>query len=235
MKGFILCAGIGERLRPLTYTTPKPLIEVGNITLLERIITKFKKNSINEIAINLHHLSDKIKDFLNSNDFGVNFHLYYEKDLLDTGGALKNIKDFIDDFLLVHNGDILTEFDITEAYRYHLKNENDATLCIMERESPRKLCFDDNMNLVGWFNSDKNAGKGDFLNKRKYSFIGVYLISPAITAYFPAENRFGLFDFLIKNLKNIKIKGFLVKPDYWFDIGNIEKLNKARESFSEGQ
>lgn len=233
MKGFILCAGLGTRLRPLTDQIPKPLIDTGGMTILEHIILKFHKLDIKEIAINLHHLPDKIVKFIESKKFKLNFSFYYEKEILDTGGALKNIKDFATDDVIVHNGDILTYFDLKEVIDYHKKNKNDITLCVMEREGTRKLTFDSKMNLRGWINTEKNVYDGEIKDKLRYSFTGVHIISPHIFDFMPSENKFPVFNFYIKNLKNLKIKGYAVKPDYWFDIGTAEKLEKARNFVSD--
>lgn len=233
MKGFILCAGHGTRLRPLTLYTPKPVLDLGGITVLEHIVLKFRMIGINEIALNLHHLAEKIVEFLKERDFGVSLKFYYEKEILDTGGALKNIEDFATDDVIVHNGDILTEFELKEVIDYHKKNENDVTLCVMEREGSRKLTFDKEMNLKGWINTEKNIYEGEIKDKLRYSFTGVHIISPRIFNFMPPEDKFPVFDFYIKNLQNLKIKGYAVKPDYWFDIGTAEKLEKARNFVSD--
>ncbi|MCX7647284.1 MAG: nucleotidyltransferase family protein [Elusimicrobiales bacterium] len=234
MKGFILCAGLGTRLRPLTDTVPKPLIDIDGENVLEKIIIKLKNNGITEIAVNLHHLSDKIIGFLKSKNFGVKFHFSYEKEILDTGGGIKKIKDFVsNENLIVHNGDILTDFDLNSAINFHEKYRNDVTLCVMEREGSRKLAFDGEMNLSGWVNIEKNIHDGEVKDKIMYSFMGVHIISPSVFGFMPKEDKFPIFDFYIRNLKNIKIKGYPVKPDYWFDIGTYEKLEKAKNFFRE--
>jgi NDP-sugar pyrophosphorylase family protein len=231
MKGFILSAGLGERLRPITNYIPKPLVRFGDRTVFEIIVEKFKKLNINKIAINLYHLSEIFERFLSVKKFEVDIKVYKEKTLLGTGGALKNISDFIDDFILVHNGDIITDFDLLEAFEFHKNSKNTVTLCIMKRESSRVLVFDDDMKLTGWINHDKNLYKGN-ISGNIYSFTGIYFLSPNIVKYFPKDDVFSLFDFLM-NTKEIIVRGFVVNPKYWFDIGNIEKLSKAREFFKE--
>jgi NDP-sugar pyrophosphorylase family protein len=231
MKGFILCAGLGERLRPITNYIPKPLVRIGDKTVFERILEKFIKINVKQIAINLYHLSDVFEDFLSVKKFGCDIKVYREKNLLGTGGALKNISDFIDDFILVHNGDIITDFDLLEVFEFHKNFKNTVTLCIMKRESSRVLVFNNDMKLTGWINRDKNLYKGN-ISTNIYSFTGIYFVSPDIVKYFPKDDVFSLFDFLI-NTKEITVRGFVVNPKYWFDIGNTEKLSKAREFFKE--
>jgi MurNAc alpha-1-phosphate uridylyltransferase len=132
---------------------------------------------------------------------------------------------------LVHNGDIITDFDLLEAFEFHKNSKNTVTLCIMKRESSRVLVFDDDMKLTGWINRDKNLYKGN-ISGNIYSFAGIYFVSPDIVKYFPKDDVFSLFDFLM-NTKEIIVRGFIVNPKYWFDIGNIEKLSKARKFFKE--
>ena len=106
-NAFILAAGKGTRLKPLTNTNPKPLLIINNKTLLERTINFLKSCGINNIIINTYYLSEKIKSFLNKKNFGVKILISDEKEmLLDTGGGLKNIiKNFNKEPFLTINPD----------------------------------------------------------------------------------------------------------------------------------
>ena len=87
--GMILAAGLGKRMQPLTLKTPKPLIEINNSTLLERSINLLVSHGVQEISINVHHLSDQIKSFINKKKFQVKITMSNEEDLLlDTGGGV---------------------------------------------------------------------------------------------------------------------------------------------------
>ena len=229
MKGFVLCAGVGKRLRPLTNYIPKPLVRIGDKTVFERIVEKLIKINIKEIVINLYHLGDVFERFLDVKKFNCDIKIYKENSLLGTGGALKNISDFIDDDLIVHNGDILTDFDLFESFIFHKENKNTVTLCVMERRSSRVVVFDKKMQLCGWINKDEGLSKGR-TDGKIYSFSGVYIVSPDIVKHFPKEDTFYLFDFLMA-MNNNSVKGYVVRPSYWFDIGSMEKLAKAREFF----
>lgn len=233
MKAFILCAGFGERLRPLTNYIPKPLVMLGDKTVFERIVEKFTNLKIKDIAINIYHLSYIFERFLIVKNFDCNIRIYKEKNLYGTGGALKNISDFINDYVVVHNGDIVTDFDLLEAFEFHKNSKNDITLCVMERMSDRLLVFDGDMNLVGWINRNKSLYKKKDKANKNYAFSGVYFVSPNIVKYFPKYDTFSLFDFLI-SCDQISVGGFIIKPFYWFDIGNYEKLKIAKEFFSKG-
>jgi MurNAc alpha-1-phosphate uridylyltransferase len=111
MKAFILCAGLGTRLRPISNQIPKCLVEVKGTSLLERHIRKLKEIDVSEIIINLHHKPDVIKEFLNrKKNFGINITFSEEDTLMGTGGALIEAKEEIgtETFILI-SGDLYTE------------------------------------------------------------------------------------------------------------------------------
>ncbi|MEF3279419.1 MAG: nucleotidyltransferase family protein [Elusimicrobiota bacterium] len=230
MKSLILCAGYGTRLRPLTYKIPKPLVSVWGYPIIEQIIRKINKYGISEFAINLHHLGDKIERFLVHKRLPISFHFLYENPILDTGGAVKNARDVLSktDFI-IHNGDILTDFDLDRMMDFHLKEKNDITLAVMERNGSRKLAFEDDMRLCGWTNLEKQIFAGEVTGKKLFSFAGVHIVSPKIFKYMPDEDIFGIFDFYIKNINNLKIQGYPINVKYWFDIGSRDKLLEIRK------
>ena len=101
-KAIILCAGYGKRVLPLTKTTPKPLLKINEVPLIEYSIKILAELGVKEIAINVHHLKDKIIDYLKSNYPQIK--IFTEEIILDTGGALVNAKCFLsDDYFIVLN------------------------------------------------------------------------------------------------------------------------------------
>ena len=117
--GMILAAGLGKRMQPITLKTPKPLIKIGNKNLLDRAIELLINHGIEEIAINVHHLPDQIKDFINRKKYKAKIIIYDEqRALLDTGGGILNAtKSFKEPFLVV-NPDTLWR----DSYLNELKN-----------------------------------------------------------------------------------------------------------------
>ena len=114
MRAFILCAGLGTRLRPISNQIPKCLVEVKGETLLERHIRKLKEINVSEIIINLHHKPDSIKEFLNlKKNFGIDIIFSEEETLMGTGGALVKAKEEIgtETFILI-SGDLYTEYPL---------------------------------------------------------------------------------------------------------------------------
>lgn len=230
MKAFILAAGYGTRLRPLTYRLPKPLICVWGKPVIAHIIDRLVEFGIDEFVLNLHHLADKIKRYLEINYPTLRFIYSFEESILDTGGGLKKASSFLNDEFILHNGDIITDVDFNAVVSFHKKNKNDVTVVIMERDTPRKLCFDDDMRLRGWINEESRVFKGDVDGKRRYAFCGIHIINPSIFRFMPFKEVFGIFEFYIANLDKIKISGVLVKPRYWYDIGDISKLTQIRQN-----
>src|SRR5262249_48697947 len=118
MKAMVLAAGLGTRLRPLTDTRPKALVEVGGRTLLEITFSRLRSFGIREVIVNVHHFADMIVDYLHAkSDFGLHVEVSREDVLLDTGGGLKKadwfFSDSADPFIL-HNVDVLTNIDLTQ-------------------------------------------------------------------------------------------------------------------------
>jgi MurNAc alpha-1-phosphate uridylyltransferase len=102
--GMILAAGLGKRMQPITLKTPKPLIQIGDKSLLDRAIDLLINHGVDEIAINVHHLADQVKDFINKKKYKVKIKIFHEKDtLLDTGGGILNAtKSFKEPFVVVN-------------------------------------------------------------------------------------------------------------------------------------
>ena len=128
--GMILAAGLGKRMQPITLKTPKPLIQIGKKNLLERAIDLLINHGIEEIAINVYHLSDQIKDFINNKKFKAKIIISEEQNqLLDTGGGILNAtRNFQKPFIAINpdtlwNSDYLNELkDLEDLYFREKKN-----------------------------------------------------------------------------------------------------------------
>ena len=125
MKAFILAAGKGKRLKPITNNIPKPLIEIKGKPLLEWSLIKLRSAGIKEIVINLHYLGDQIVDYFgNGKKLDLKINYSFEKRLLGTGGALIQGKNFLNDspFLLI-SGDLWTDYPFKRLLSKDLKNK----------------------------------------------------------------------------------------------------------------
>ena len=238
MNAMIFAAGLGTRLKPLTDSIPKALVEVNGITMLEHSINLLKKHGAKKIVVNTHHHADQINNFINSrNHFGIDIVISDERDeLLDTGGGLWKARTELENAgpFFVLNADILSNIDLSRMMEQHLKTNAMATLAVRERiESSRQLLFSENGNLGGW----KNLNSGEeiiFQNNDTLiplAFSGIHIISPEWFELNNKSGKFSIIDSYLELGKTNSIKSYQHDEDYWFDIGSPEKLSSANDFF----
>ena len=137
MRGVILAAGEGRRLRPLTADVPKPMLTVAGRPILEHNVRLLAKHGISEIAINTHHAGAAIVDYFgNGERFGVTIRYSHEKILLGTSGALQALRDFLTERFVVLYGDNLTTCDIGALAELHASKNADVSIAVVRRENP---------------------------------------------------------------------------------------------------
>jgi MurNAc alpha-1-phosphate uridylyltransferase len=229
MQAMILAAGLGTRLKPITDTKPKALVEVGGIPMLELAIRHVKKYRVERLVINLHHFPDQIKDFLKQKDnFGLDISFSDESDaLLNTGGAIKKARQFLDPnvpfFLMAV--DILTNLDLNAMMDFHIKNKPIVTLAVKDRPTSRSLLFNNNLQLKGWRNNQTGELKGVVSNKNSIAlgFSTIHII----------EGAFSIMDIYLRIMKDHTILGFRHDEDIWLEFGRIENIRELenREEF----
>jgi NDP-sugar pyrophosphorylase family protein len=234
----ILAAGVGSRLRPLTDTVPKALVEVGGAPVIERVIGRLASAGVTDLIVNLHHLGERIVDFLASRaGFGLRIAFSREPELLDTGGGLKRAAWFFDDGrpFFLHNVDVLSDIDLVELLRCHEKAAGTlATLAVQARAGSRQLLFDTDGTLCGreapggveW------AG-GPVPQAERLGFTGIHVIDPAI---FPRMTEAGAFPIMRTYLRlagaGARIAAYRADGRAWQDIGSPEKLERARRAWA---
>jgi NDP-sugar pyrophosphorylase family protein len=234
MKAFILAAGLGTRLKPITDTIPKALVEIKGKTLLELTISELVKFGFNEIIINVHHFADQIIDYLKSkNNFDVMIKISDERDLLlDTGGGLKYASWFLNDGspFLIHNVDIISDMDLSELYKQHINSNSVATLAVQRRKSSRYFLFDEEKKLCGW----KNEKTGEVKTAREskgsviqLAFSGVHVVSPSIFSVMPDKNVFSIVDLYLSIARQKLITYFDHTGSVLIDLGKKENLIEA--------
>lgn len=227
----ILAAGIGRRLKEVTQSTPKALVEVGGKPILGRIIENLISAGVTEIVINLHYLSEQIKDYIAQEKFSAKFFFSEEEELLDTGGALKQAAQFFksDENFILHNCDIYTNFDLKKIIRAH---SSLVTSLISPKTSERFLWFDRSNCLVGCENAI--TGYQNIVKNNPphapYNYNCINIINTKLFRYFDLlPEKFGLFDLFLTAVKQGEfISGFEMQGEYWIDIGTPEDLKEAR-------
>jgi len=223
----VFAAGLGTRLRPITNTVPKALVDLGGVTMLEAVLRRLSKAGVKEFVVNTHHFHEKIADYLRAKkNFGLKVELSHEEEFpLETGGGLKKAAAFFagKEPFFAYNADVYSEMDLGALYKDHLASGALATLAVRDRFSKRCLMFDAGMNLRG-----RDQGKS-VKGQRALAFSGIHVISPGI---FPKLTETGVFSITAAYVRlaaaGEKIRGFEDKAQFWCDIGDLERLEAVR-------
>ena len=235
MKAIIIAGGLGTRLRPLTYNTPKVIVPVANIPFILHQIELIKKYGIKEIILNLHYLSNNIKRIIKQKVRGVKIRYSIEEIPLGTCGAVKNAQEFFDDEpLLIFNGDILTDLNLKELIAFHRSKRSQATLTLTRVEDPTTY----GLILMG-----KNMLIKEFLEKPSWEMVttdtvnaGIYVIEPKLFREVPFGIEYSFErDFFPKILNEGKPMYGFASEAYWIDIGSPQKYMQAHKSILLGE
>lgn len=228
MEGFILAAGLGTRLRPLTNDRPKALVEINGVTLLETAIHRLEATGIRHIVVNVHHFGDKIIDFIHSHQWEADIDISDERTLLlDTGGGLKHAATLFSSHepVLVHNVDILSNIDFQAVAETHRREGNLVTLCVSRRDTARQLLFSSDGLLLG------RKGEVETTNDaRELAFSGVSIVSPQLFDLLPpATEPYPVIPCYIELARSHRIVCFEHDAAHWLDVGKPETLETARQ------
>ncbi|MFQ5432285.1 MAG: NDP-sugar synthase [Nitrospinota bacterium] len=234
MKGMILAAGYGTRLRPETDSRPKPLFPIGKTTMLKNAIGYLLHHGIDEIAVNIYHLSHMMKKELETvNSKKVTLHVVEETEMMGTAGGIKGAQRFLDGSLFaVVNSDILIDLDLQAAMRYHRDKKAIATLALRENPDPSKigtLKVDDDGKVVRFLNStSKNYDSKKVMDSTKM-FTGVHIFSPDIFNHISAERPVDISGEVYPGLieSGEPVYGYDYHG-YWADIGTPAAYKEAR-------
>ncbi|MCE1188356.1 MAG: nucleotidyltransferase family protein [Ignavibacteria bacterium] len=236
MQALIFAAGVGSRLKPITDSIPKAMVDIGGVPVIEYSIRKLMAHGFNDIVINIHHFPDQIINFLKVyHNFGANIHFSDESDLLlDTGGGLKKAKKLFHGSkpILLYNCDIVTDLNLTDFYNFHMQSKSLATVAISNRNTSRYLLFTENNLLGGWMSMDtgeiKIARTGEKVFYKK-AFSGIHIINPALLKLLPRKKVFSMIDVYLSIAESQNIGGFVHDETGWIDIGKPASLERARK------
>lgn len=224
-KVVLMVGGLGTRLRPLTNTIPKPMLNVGGKPILETIVKKFHDSGFTNIIMCVKYKSEIIKDYFGTGEkFGVTIKYIQEDKRMGTAGALTLFKEKLTEPFFVMNGDLLTDVNFENLLDYHTINKSIATMCV--REYDFQVPF-------GVVNLDGHAIKS-IVEKPTHNFFvsaGIYMLSPECIDLIPKNEFYDmptLFDQLIKKDENIIS---FPLSEYWLDIGRIEEYEKANNEY----
>lgn len=235
----IFAAGLGTRLKPITDTRPKALVEVAGQPLLHHVLAKLRGAGASRVVVNVHHFAQQIVDYLHrGGNLGMDVRISDESErLLDTGGGIKKAEPLFapDEPILIHNVDILSNVDLRQLYS-RLATD-DALLLVSSRKTKRYLLFDDAMRLVGWTNIDTGEVRSphpqlDPKACRMYAFAGIHVVSHRLlSAMQPWPDKFGIMDFYLNECASHTIRGYVKDDLRLMDVGKIDTLDQA-EAFA---
>ena len=257
MQAMIFAAGLGTRLKPLTDTMPKALVKVGERPLLDRVIMRLKEAGASHIVVNVHHFSEQIIDYLQTNSYGISIDISDETEqLLDTGGGIKRAASLFkqDEPVLIHNVDILSNVDLASFYYHATTNDStttatDALLLVSVRTTQRYLIFSEEMRLMGWTNVSTGEVKSPYAalqglrfevpsetdphalqhGYHLYAFSGIHAIAPSALKTMQEEEGevFPIIDFYLRHCKKLNFQGEVKRDLKLMDVGKIGSLKEA--------
>ena len=217
MKAMILAAGLGSRLQPITNKLPKPLVEVGGISMIERLINKLVSFGVSEFVINVSYLGDQIKEALQSINAISKIIFIDEPFPYGTGGALVNAKDFLgSDPFILSTADII--FDLS-LHQLPSTVEVAHLVAVRNPEHNQRGDFSINENLA-FINDETND----------FTYSGISVINPSILAnHFPREYPFDLWNTILKPLIAKSLVSAHFDESLWIDVGTEGRLKLARK------
>ena len=222
----ILCAGLGKRLNPITLKTPKPLLKIGSITILEKCIDLVIRFGAKKIIVNTFHLSDQIFEFIQNKKFPIDIQIIKDgKEILDTGGGILNmIEKSEDNDFIIFNPDTLWDKnyidEINKMQNFYFSNKLNNLLLLANK----KLSFD--KNLKGDFELTKNLLKKN--NHNDFIYIGCQILNRNLFEKYKI-NRFSILEIWNELLKNDELNGF-ESFNKFFHLTNLETFKKLKDS-----
>ena len=220
----ILCAGFGKRLNPLTLDTPKPLLKIGNLTLLDHCISLILNLSVKKILINSFYLKEQINDFVKNLDHDIEIDVIEDgKDILDTGGGILNlIKKTDEDNFLIFNPDTIWSKNYTDEINYMIDLYFEKKLKNLLLIVNKQLSFD--KSLKGDFGLENNLINQDHKN---YIFTGCQILNKSVLKNQIISN-FSITKIWIDLIKSKQLNGFESKFKF-FHVTDLEVFKKLKD------
>lgn len=230
MKAFLLAAGVGSRLRPLTHTTPKCMLPIGGRPLLDIWLETLDRGGVEQVLVNLHHLPDTVSRYLAGRAGPPAVRTVFEPELLGSAGTLLANREWVEDeeFFLACYADNLTDFDVRSLAAAHTAHGGIATLAVFHSDRPSAggVVELDASSLVTGFTEKPAKPVSDLVNA------GMYAFSPAVLDEIdgapPCDIGYDLLPRLIGRSWAIPVEG------YFRDVGTAASYRLAREEWPAG-
>jgi NDP-sugar pyrophosphorylase family protein len=227
MKAVLLVGGEGTRLRPLTYTTPKALVPIGNVPFIERQIAWLAGHGVDEVVLSMGYLPEPFQEHFPDNRFGdVTLRYAIEETPLGTAGGIRFAADGIDERFVVCNGDVLTTLDVSAMVRFHVERAAEASIYLCEVDDPSAFGVvptRDDGEVVGFIEKPpRDQAPTNWINA------GVYVLEPTVLQRIPPRINVSIeretFPRMVEH-RNV-LYGFHW-PGYWLDIGTPQQYLQA--------
>ena len=229
MKAMVLAAGLGTRLKPITFEVPKPMVPVLDRPVMAHILGLLNGQGFDTLIANVHHYPDTIRNY-----FGDRLEYRFEEELLGTAGGVRNVADFFgDDPVVIVSGDALTDLDLNALVERHKSAGGIATLTVKKVADTRAygvVIHDDDGRVQGF--QEKPApdeALSDLGN------CGIYCFSPEIFDYFPKEPFADWADDIFPELLEHDVPFHIHEiEEYWNDVGSLDELRQGTWDALEG-
>lgn len=217
MQAFILGAGLGTRLAPLTHILPKPLMPVFQKPLIQHTMDHYIRCGASEFMVNISCLPLMWeRAFPEPTYRGCPVSFSEEESPMDSGGGVKKIMPWVKpgEPLLVHNGDILTDIPLADLLAEHKRRGNMVTLALRSVDGKRNVGFDEETGAI----TDMRHALG--VNPGTHQFAGVYLMEPEVAELFPEDDVFSIVPVWLELIKQGKVGGVVFDWANWHEIGS---------------
>lgn len=230
---FILGAGLGTRLRPLTADCPKPLLPIAGRPIITYAMEHLRTVGVQKFIVNTHHAPGKYAEIFPEycwKDIPITFR--HEPVLLDTGGGIKNIEDLIayEERIIVYNGDIITNLPLAPLLSKHSSGEYEVTLALRSRGPLLNVDVDADGFVCDMRHILKNPGVKSCL------FAGIYIVEKSFLHRLTAGKIESVVEPIVEMIKENSraAAGLVIDEGCWYDVGTVEEYNKLnRTGFSD--
>jgi len=235
MKAIIMAGGFGTRLRPLTINIPKPMTPIGNLPMMEHVVSLLVRHGIDRITSLLYFQADIIRNhFGDGSGFGVTMDYVQPDDDYGTAGAVRCAMEAADEPAFVISGDLITDFDLSEAMAWHREKQSQATILLTRLENPLAygIVITDSVGRIVRFLEKPSWGEAfsDTINT------GIYILEPDALKLIPPKTAFdfsqNLYPLMLSREMGLYGK---IMEGYWKDVGNVAEYRRAHIDLFDGK
>ena len=235
MKAVVLVGGAGTRLRPLTFTTPKPLLPIANVAFLERQLSWLGRHGVDEAVLSLGYLPDAFIDHFSDERFGdMQLRFVVEHEPLGTAGGIRFAADGIDERVLVCNGDVLTDLDLSAFVDFHESRGAEATISLARVDDPSAFGVvptrEDGEVIAFVEKPLRDQAPTNWINA------GTYILEPSVLASIPLRLNVSIERETFPRMLERPGRLYAMRSEgYWLDIGTPTKYLEAQIDVLEGK